>query len=171
MVNLRLYFNYKGFDVLSISGQDFVAKKKGSNYYFLKYVDFYFIRFMDEISLNGLKNAHDYSVSKANKEFKIPKALRLSVPNINTVFIVSRFISEDVILFSKERKINLVGGQQDSIFVLDSVASKMYCAGREYSYVSGEAKLIWGNSKEFKKLNGHNRSYQLMAHLFSTLGK
>ncbi|WP_282041655.1 hypothetical protein [Winogradskyella flava] len=171
MQNIRLYFNDLGFDVEPISDTIFLAQKKGRHFMFLKFTDYYFVRHDENLSAEKIKDCHETSKIIANKDFKLPKSLRLTVPNINTVFITESNITEEVASFVKKRSFDFIGGQQDSIFLIDRLSSKMYCAGREYSHISGEAKLIWGNSKDFKKINGHNRSYQLMTNLFNSLYK
>lgn len=167
MKNLRHYYNDLGFNIESFNQESFLAKKKGANFIFLKYTDYYFVKYLKNISVDIIKITHDTSKIIANGDFKLPKVLRLSVPNINTVFICNGDIPKEVIEFAKTRSISIAGGEQDSVFVLDMTKQKMYCAGREFSHISGEAKLIWGNKKEFKTLNGCNRSYTLMQDVFN----
>jgi len=167
--DIQDYFKEAGFDIQKKLPEGFLAKKKGKHFKLLSYTDYYFVKFSDDISITTIDNIHKNSIIEANKDYKLPKYLRLSVPNINTVFIVENNISDEVISYAKQRSQNIVGGQQDSVFILSTLNYEMYAAGKEFSYISGEAKLIWGNQKEFRTINGHNRSYYFMTKLFQKL--
>ncbi|PQJ80369.1 hypothetical protein [Polaribacter porphyrae] len=160
--NMITFYRNSGFSVTEISATSFLAKKTGSNFIFLKYTDYYFVTLEENLSIEKINKCHKKSKENANKDFKLPKALRFSVPNINSVFITENNISKEVISCVRKRNIDIVGGQQESIFILDKSNYQLHSAGKELSHVSGRAKLIWGNKKEFTSLNGRNRSFYLM---------
>lgn len=170
MKNFKSFFQERGFSLRnghqSLS-YDFCATKKGRQILIISYTDFYFVKTIDGVlSLKQVKKTHDTSKKEANKQYRMPKALRLNVPNINSVFICNSSISQDVIDFVSTHKSNFIGGEQESIFVIDQSNKRLYCAGIEKTKITGEAQLIWGKSKEFKDFNGKNRAFTLINQLF-----
>lgn len=144
---------------------DFLATKKGSNFFFLKYTDFYFVKEDNGgLLLENLVQFHQKAKEEANTYFKMPKALRLSVPNINSVFF-TRNVSQEIIDYVSTPKKNIVGGEQESIFVIDVETDMLYSSGIDKTKITGEAKLIWGDKKEFKTLNGRNRAFYFIGEL------
>ena len=164
------FFKEKGFIITNEAHADFLAKKQGSNFVFMRYTDFYFFKSLsNSINLEVLKEYHEQSKKQASASFKMPKALRLHVPNINSVFITSKPVSNEVKNYLSRHKTSVLGGEQESIFVVDVYNKQLFSAGIEKTKISGEVQLIWGKSKEFKDINGKNRSYYIMKHFTETL--
>lgn len=159
------YFLNSGFTTHSTTDYfDFGAYKKGANFIFLKYTDYYFFKKLTQksLTLKEVETIHLKSIEIANKDFTLPKALRLHVPNINTVIITNTKPDNEILEYINHLNKSIVGGQQDSIFILDVENETLYTNDVEKTKIIGEAKLIWGDQKEFKKINGKNRAYYTM---------
>ena len=156
------FFNKHSFKIEVIDSKNLSAKKNGNNFYFLKYIDFYFVKYVDSVSTDSIEDFHIQSIFTANKSFKMPKFLRLSIPNINSVIITNSSLSEEVVNYVSRKRINTLGGQQETVFIISISDQKIFCPGKEITKPKGEAKLFLGSQKEFKTLNGNNRAFYLM---------
>ena len=47
----------------------------------------------------------------------------------------------------------------------------LYTSGIEITKITAEAKLIWGNKKEFKEINGRNRAFYFIKNFISKIYK
>lgn len=172
MQRLQDFFEQQGFQMELVlkmkhfDEPDFVAVKRGSNFMLMRYVDFFFIKQCNTpLSWDKVSQFHEQAKVLANNSFKLPKALRLTVPNINSVLITSFEPSKEIQAFLPVVKKSLLGGEQGSIFVFDKSSGELYSSGREQTRIVGEAKMVWGNEKEFDTINGRNRAHNLIEHL------
>jgi hypothetical protein len=163
------FFINNFFDIEIINSENFIASKKGKIFMFFKYTDYYFIRSSKTTTTNTLEDFHIDSIFKVNKKIKTPKLLRISIPNINTITITNSVPGDDVIKSVSKRRVSLKGGQQESLFIVSLLSQKLFSAGKNITSVKGEAKLVFGNKKEFKTLNGNNRAFYLISELSNAL--
>lgn len=158
---MELVLKMKHFDE-----PDFVAVKRGSNFMLMRYVDFFFVKQCSTpLSWDKVSRFHEQAKVLANRSFKLPKALRLTVPNINSVLITSFEPSKEIQAFLPVVKNSIFGGEQDSIFIVDKTVGVLYSSGREQTKITGEARMVWGNKKEFATINGRNRAHNLIESL------
>lgn len=145
---------------------DFVMSKHGSNYIFLQYIDYYFVRYCHSpLNYDFIEKYHKNSKKIVNKTFMLPKALRLKVPNINSVFVTPFEPSDEIKTNLSGLSKSIIGGEQDSIFIIDSKSKEVFSSGKEISKIYGEAQIVMGNQKEFKTINGRNRAHSLIDQL------
>jgi len=172
MEKIVSFFGLKAFEIHHDANGNFhfVAMRKGSNFIFLKYIDFYFVHLCDKpLTLDFIEENHKDSKKLANTFFSTPKALRLSVPNINTVFVSNSLVIDSIKEYVKIAKHSFIGGEQESIFIIDQFSKQLHSSGIDKTQVSGEARLIWGKSKEFKTINGRNRAFYTIKSLSEEL--
>ena len=163
------YFLERGFDTRELiwteqsSNNSFLAVRSGSFYKLFRFTDYYFVYGFEQTPpLEELKKIHQGSKKQANLDFSMPKALRLKVPNINTVLITESAVSTEIASYVSKTQKTVMGGEQDSIFIYDKKNKSLFTSGIDMTTISGEAQLLWGNKKEFKQINGRNRSYYFM---------
>ncbi|MFP2997497.1 hypothetical protein ABN763_16385 [Spongiivirga sp. MCCC 1A20706] len=154
-----IFFQNEGFEITVVNDRFFWTKRKGRNALLLKFVDFYFLKEVDFIDVQAIHSFHERSIKTANQDFKLPRSLRLTIPNVNSVLITSNEPSKGVIEYVQKRNKSILGGQQDTVFLIDKEVARLYSPGLDITTIHGEAKVLWGDQKEFKKLNGHNRAY------------
>ena len=131
-INMIIYINHfknHGFKVtrdkiVKEFNIDFLFKayKKSSINFIFRFTDYYFVyKTTKELTLYNVRSIHSLSKSDANKDFSLPKSLRLRVPNINTVIISESLINEEIKEYVGKIRKTALGGEQDSIFILRAV--------------------------------------------------
>lgn len=140
---------------------DIFALKKGRTALVLPFADYLFIHDFDQRTntLDVLHDLHEKARRYVNAQYKMPKALRLSVPNIATIAISSGGFDELMKAKVQEKTRSIIGGEFHAMFLIDLQIKAMYSQGVSLTYVPGEARLIWGSRKQFKKIDPQNRAY------------
>lgn len=125
--------------------------------------DFLYFYNLDEISnkIANLKEIHEQDRKHANSFFKVPKAFRLKVPNIVSIFISSKGISEEMKKWAKELTRTFLGGEFHSVFFIDLQSKSFYGQGISRTYLMTGTAVPY--HIQFKKIDPQNRSHYLIA--------
>lgn len=105
---------------------------------------------------NNLKEIHESNRKYANSFSKMPKSLRLNVPNIITIFIKEGSFSEALISWSQEQTRTITGGEFHSVFLLNCKDMTFYAQGKSKIHVPRMSDI------EFKRIDPQNRGYYLI---------
>jgi hypothetical protein len=143
---------------------DLYAKREGKSLLFLTYRDYFFVHDYDAIGGGPEKmlSLHEKAREVVNAEYKMPKALRMTVPNIATILVSENGFSEDMIEAVKKNTRSFVGGEYHAMYLIDLKNKQFYSQGIHLMYIPGEAKLVFGHRKEFKKIDPQNRMHHLI---------
>ncbi|GEM_PF-992098 len=141
----------------------YARRKKGSQ-------EFLFIYDADTLPSNveALKSIHEQGRKYANSFFKLPKAFRLKIPNILSIFVKSGGLTEEMKQWAQEPTRTAVGGEFHSVFFIDTENPSVYGQGISKAFVmTGVAGLTL--DLEFKEIDPQNRSHYLVATLCKAL--
>ena len=141
----------------------YARRKKGSQ-------EFLFIYNADALPSNveALKTIHEQGRKYANSFFKLPKAFRLKIPNILSIFVKSGGLTEEMKQWAQESTRTVVGGEYHSVFFIDVENPSVYGQGISKAFVrTGAAGLTL--ELEFKEIDPQNRSHYLVATLCKAL--
>lgn len=93
-------------------------ERKGKTLGILPYGDYLY--FHEGVqSSQSITQMHDQDRAQVNAEFRVPKALRLSVPNIVSIFFLEESPSSQMIELVHSANRNMVGGEVHAIVVVD----------------------------------------------------
>jgi len=143
----------------------YARRKKGSQ-------EFLFIYDADTLpnDIKTLKNIHEEGRKYANSFFKIPKAFRLKIPNILSIFIKNGGLTEEMKHWAEAPTRTMIGGEFHSVFFIDVDNPSVYGQGISKILVNPRIPgLPLGFNLEFKKIDPQNRSYYLVATLCKVL--
>lgn len=150
---------------------DLFIFRKGKNFVFPQR-DYFFIYNIgsEEISKNAVSEKHEAARNFVNAIYKMPKALRFSVPNICSVFIGSNGFSEDVINLAEYNTRSVIGGEIHTIYLIDLMNKVFYGQGinRVPFVVDG---VRTGLKLEFKKIDPQNRAFYFVQELAKVIIK
>ena len=123
--------------------------------------DFLFLFDLDKLptDLNSLKAVHEDARKYANSFYRLPKWMRFKCPNITTLFLSSKPVSDELIDWSSEPTRSGLGGEFHSVFFFDLSHKKIYGQGKNRVRVKG-VPLV--SSIEFKNIDPQNRSHILV---------
>ncbi len=140
----------------------YARRKKGSQ-------EFLFIYNADVLPRNveALKTIHEQGRRYANSFFKLPKALRVKIPNILSIFIKSGWLTEEMKLWAQEPTRTMVGGEYHSVFFIDVENPAVYGQGISKAFVETGTGVTL--EFEFRKIDPQNRSHYLVATLCKAL--
>ena len=150
---------------------DLYIFRKGKNFLFPQR-DYFFIYDIggEEITKNAMSEKHEAARNFVNAMYKMPKALRFSVPNICSVFIGSKGFSEDVINLAEYNTRTVIGGEIHTIYLIDLMNKVFYGQGinRVPFVVDG---IRTGLKLEFKKIDPQNRAFYFVQELAKVIIK
>lgn len=141
----------------------FYAHRTGSNLGIFKYHDFIVMHDGSRFIRNPRDEAlavHDAARRHADSFFKLPKAFRLTVPNIITIICRERDFPQELIDLAHEHTRTMVGGEFHCIYLINTRERTLYGQGISRTRVPG-APFV--SSIEFKKVDPQNRGYHLVA--------
>lgn len=149
------------------------ALRNGKTMGILPYGDYYFVHDFDQRTNTHahLLDIHEKARKYVNSMYRVPKILRLSVPNIITLAVSNRGFTPEMTEEVQKRTRSIVGGEIHAMYLLDLQSKQVFSQGISLTYVVGEARLIWGSQKEFKKIDPQNRAYYFVQALAETLFK
>lgn len=150
---------------------DIYGYREGRNALVFAFKDFFFINDFDkgESSMDRFENLHEKARKYANSKYKMPKALRFSAPNIATIAISENGFSSEMIEKVQKNTRSFVGGEIHGMFLIDLKTKQMFSQGINLILVPGEAKLVLGHRKEFKKIDPQNRAFYIVKKLAENL--
>lgn len=131
--------------------------------------DFLFFYNLDEMSNNieNLKSIHEQARKYVNGLFKVPKAFRLKVPNIVSVFITSKCLPDEMKMWASEQTRTFVGGEFHSVFFIDLASKSFFGQGKSKTYLMTRTAMPY--RVEFKNINPQNRSHYLITKICDEL--
>jgi len=147
-------------------GSDLCARKSGrSLLVFFPYEDFLFFYDFgrpDCSSADNLEAIHEKARGSVNSLYRMPRALRYKVPNIVTVAVSGNGFPVDVQRYAAERKNSIIGGEKNSVFLVDLVNKRVVSQGLETTYSDMVAI-------RFDRVNPSNRAYHLVCDMAKEL--
>jgi hypothetical protein len=141
----------------------FYAHRTGSNLGLFRYHDFILIHDGSRFIKNPREEAiavHNAARRHADSFFKLPKAFRLTVPNIITIICRERDFPQEMIVLANEHTRTMVGGEFHCIYLINTHERVLYGQGISRTRVQG---VPFVSSIEFKKVDPQNRGYRLVA--------
>lgn len=141
---------------------DCYAHREGRTLGVLKYNDHLFMHDFDPFRDDDehLEAVHQSARKAVNSQIKTPKLLRLTVPNITTLAVSSLGFSDYVkgLLRTTQHGIAASGGEIHARYLIDVPERQLYTQGLAYTFVTGEARILFGAEKAFAH-NPANRMY------------
>jgi len=139
---------------------DLYANRKGRTFIFPRR-DYIFFHDIDkrQINLELASKLHQEARDYVNSFYKMPKAMRFTVPNISTVFYSSEFITGEIMEFAQKNTRSAIGGEIQQVFAIDFKAKRFYSQGT--NTVTGRSGGV--NVKiKFNAIDPQNRSYDII---------
>lgn len=150
---------------------DAYGLKQGRTMGILPYGDYFFIHDFDRLTntMETLTSLHENARKFVNAQYRTPKMLRLSVPNIATIAVATQGFSESMQAEVQKRTRSVVGGEIHAMYLIDLKEKVVYSQGISITYIVGEARLVFGTQKEFKTIDPQNRTYYTVQNLAKPL--
>lgn len=139
---------------------DLYAFRKGRNFIFPQR-DFFFFHDIDRRNIDAAAAAmiHEEAREYVNGKFRLPKALRFTVPNIASVFYSAENIKPDMIELAEKKTRSVTGGEIHQIFIIDTNSGYFYSQGLHTA--RGRSGGVTVNM-QLKAIDPQNRAYYLM---------
>lgn len=146
---------------------DIYAFRKGRNFVFPQR-DYLFFHDIEKRNLDvrSAEKLHEAARAFVNSEYKLPKAMRLTVPNITSVFFADKVKDGNLIQLASNWTRSAIGGEIHQVIVLDVSSKTFYSQGAHTvrAVVQGvEVKLT------FDKIDPQNRAQNLIERLTMVL--
>jgi hypothetical protein len=142
---------------------DLYADRKGRTFVFPRR-DYFFFHDIDrrKINLSLASILHQEARDYVNSMFKMPKALRFTVPNISSVFYSLDFIPGEIMELAQKNTRSAIGGEIQQIFAIDFKAKRFYSQGT--NTVTGRSGSV--NIKmKFNAIDPQNRAYEIISRI------
>ncbi len=150
---------------------DLYIFRKGKNFVFPQR-DYFFIYDTgnETISKKSVEEKHEAARNFINSMYKMPKALRFSVPNICSIFIGFNGFSEEVINLAEYNTRSVIGGEIHTIYLIDIKNKVFFGQGinRVPFVVDG---VTTGLKLEFKKIDPQNRAFYFVQEIAKVIIK
>lgn len=139
---------------------DLFAHRKGKNFVFPQR-DYFFLHDIDrrKIDLSMVMKLHQEARDYVNSLYKMPKAMRFTVPNIASVFYSSDFIPGDIIELAFKNTRSAIGGEIQQIFAIDFKSGRFYSQGTNTVRAMAEGVSV---KMKFNKIDPQNRAYYIV---------
>lgn len=139
---------------------DIFAHRKGKNFVFPQR-DYFFFHDIDKrkIDLASVSKLHQEARDYVNSLYRMPKALRFTVPNISSVFYSSEFIPGDIIELAYKNTRSAIGGEIQQIFAIDFKSGRFYSQGTNTVRANAEGVSV---KMKFNKIDPQNRAYYIV---------
>jgi hypothetical protein len=146
---------------------DVYAFRKGRNFVFPQR-DYFFFHNIDErnITPDLAEKLHNSARAFVNSEYKVPKALRLTVPNITSVFYSAKGVEGGMIQLASKWTRSVIGGEIHQIMVIDFASKTFYSQGTHAVRASVEGFAV---KIKFSKIDPQNRAHYLIEQLTGSL--
>lgn len=105
-------------------------------------------------SKSAIEAVHEAERKYVNSLYKMPKILRLKVPNIISFFISSNGFTNDVLQYANIPGRSATGGEFHFVFLIDCNEKTIYGQGKSIISVDGM-------NFEFKSIDPQNRAFQI----------
>ncbi len=142
---------------------DIFAFRRGRNFVFPQR-DYFFFHDIDGRNIDaGLaRTLHEEARKYVNSGYKMPKALRFTVPNIASVFYSNGKISGEMIELASKSTRSAIGGEIQQIFFVDSDRKIFYSQGTNTVRAMVEGVSV---RMKFNKIDPQNRAYYIIENL------
>jgi len=139
---------------------DLYAFRKGRNFVFAQR-DYFFFHDVDKRKINTdmAEKLHSAAREFVNSEYKVPKAMRLTVPNITSVFVLDSFVDSRLIELASKWTRSAIGGEIHQIIAVDFRSRTYYSQGTHTVQANVEGFTV---SVKFKKIDPQNRAQYLI---------
>jgi hypothetical protein len=150
-----------------VSATAFATKRGHSAGPFLPYVDYLFVHDLDVASRNELwvfEPMHEAAREYVDSQFKLPRPLRYTVPNIVSVGFSHRGFSDEMIGYAERYKgrDRPAGGEKHSVYLFDLCGGIMHSQGPEATPTRYGGSMV-------STVNPTNRVYVLISEFARTL--
>jgi len=139
---------------------DLYAYRKGRNFVFPQR-DYFFIHDIDKrkIDIVLVNKLHQEARDFVNGLYRMPKALRFTVPNIASVFYSAEFITGDIIELAQKNTRSAIGGEIQQIFAIDFKSGRFYSQGTNTVRAMTEGVSV---KMKFNKIDPQNRAFYIV---------
>jgi hypothetical protein len=144
---------------------DMFAFRIGRNFIFPQR-DYFFVHNIDSRRIDAAlvsklhKEARDYVSSL----FKMPKALRFTVPNIASIFYSEESIHGEIMKIAEQNTRSIVGGEIHQVFAIDYKSGRFYSQGTNTVRASVEGASV---KMKLNKIDPQNRAYNIVKKLMN----
>lgn len=144
---------------------DLFGHRKGKNFVFPQR-DYFFFHDIDKrkLDLNLVTKLHKEAREYVNGLYKMPKALRFTVPNIASIFFSQEFVPGEIINLASQNTRSAIGGEIQQIFAIDFKAKRIYSQGTNTVRARVEGVSV---KMKFNKIDPQNRVYYIIEKLIS----
>lgn len=139
---------------------DLFAFRKGKNFVFPQR-DYFFIHNIDSRKIDAVlvSKLHEEARDYVNSLYKMPKALRFTVPNIVSVFYSEEAIHGETIKVAEQNTRSIIGGEIQQVFAVDFKLKKIYSQGTNTVRVRVDGASV---RMKFNKIDPQNRAYYII---------
>lgn len=143
------------------------AHRKGKNFVFPQR-DYFFFHDIDKrkLDFNLVTKLHKEARDYVNGIYKMPKALRFTVPNIASIFYSNELISGEIMNLAEQNTRSGVGGEIHQIFAIDFKLRKFYSQGTNTVRAMYEGASV---KMKFNKIDPQNRAYYIVERIIENL--
>lgn len=136
----------------------YMAKKGKSMMGLMPYEDHFFIHEISgsDTTKETIVKLHERAREFVNSQIKTPKAFRMKVPNIVSVFFTEKGFDKELISYVKSNTSTIMGGEAHSMFLINVKDRSIVSQGLKETYVVGTAGLV---HLKLKKTDPINRAY------------
>jgi hypothetical protein len=142
---------------------DIYAFRKGLNFVFPQR-DYLFFHDIEKrnLDVHSAEKLHEAARAFVNSEYKLPKAMRLTVPNITSVFFANKVTDKSLISLAS----SAIGGEIHQIIVIDVSSKTFYSQGTHTvrAVVQGVAVKM-----KFNTIDPQNRAHYIIKNLVEAL--
>lgn len=160
-------FQIKQDFILGRESADIYAFRKGRNFVFPQR-DYFFFHDVEKRNL-GVRSAeklHDAARTFVNCEYKLPKAMRFTVPNITSVFFANKVTDNELIRLASNWTRSIIGGEIHQIIVIDVSSKTFYSQGAHTVRAVVEGVAV---KMTFDKIDPQNRAQYIIKNLLESL--
>lgn len=145
---------------------DLYAFRKGRNFVFPQR-DYFFFHDIDKRNINTdiAEKLHGAAREYVNGEYKMPKAMRLTVPNITSVFVSETTVDSRLIELASKWTRSAIGGEIHQIIAVDLKSRTYYSQGEHTVRASVEGVAV---KMKFSKIDPQNRAQNLLKSFLET---
>lgn len=160
-------FQVKQNFVFGKGSADIYAFRKGRNFVFPQR-DYLFFHDIEKrnIDVRSAESLHEAARTFVNSEYKLPKAMRLTVPNITSVFYADKVTDSELIKLANEWTRSIIGGEIHQVIVIDTASKTFYSQGAHTVRAVVEGIAV---KMTFDKIDPQNRAQHLIEKLIMTL--
>ena len=160
-------FQVKQDFVFGQSSADIYAFRKGRNFVFPQR-DYLFFHDAEKRKLDvyAAEKLHADARAFVNGEYKLPKAMRLTVPNITSVFFADKVKDGNLIQLASNWTRSAIGGEIHQVIVIDVSSKTFYSQGTHTVRAVVEGVAV---QMTFDKIDPQNRAQNLIERLTMVL--